>query len=390
MLQRLDRYLLRGSVGLFLGFLGLAISILLIERLIRLTEILSGADNAAFNAIRLITSLLPHYIELALPGALLLTTILTIHRLSRNGEITAMLAAGISLYRIARPFFLTGIVLAGASIFTTGYLQPLTRYNYRSVVFELRQDSIVAAFQEFKFVQFDNWTIWTDGIDPNQMTLGETFIYEKNDNGTARFLIGESGALESAPEGGWAIVLKDAMVGDLPENIGDGHANHASTRQLGWQMPMDDEVFRSRGLDERELTLTELFSHTYEDDAYKIDPAIVVAETHDRLVRAAILPVLAFTGIFLGLNLGRNARAGGLFTGILLLLVVQKLLDFGLFKAQQGLIPPWAGAWPTFIILTIGSLLFFARANGAQYRRFGLRIYRSSVLGQFLRKRSNG
>ena len=370
MLQRLDRYLISGSVWLFLGFLGMVISILLIERLVRLTEILSGAENAAFNAIRLISNLLPHYIELALPGALLLTTILTINRLSRNGEITAMLASGMSLYRILRPFFLSGIVLAGMSIFTSGYLQPLTRYNYRAVVFELQQNNIVAAFQDFKFVQVDDWTIWTDGISDDETTLGETFIYEKNPNGTARFLIGDAGALGMTPNGGWVISLEDAMIGDLPIEIENGYANHASARKLDWKLPLDESAFRARGLDERELTLTELATGSYQANAYDIAPAVASADLHDRLARAALLISLSITGVFLGLNLGRNARVGGLVTGILLLLVVQKVLEFGLVKAQQGIIPTWAGAWPVLVILTVASVLLFDRANGAQYLKF--------------------
>ena len=378
-LLRIDRYLLRGSIGLFLGILGLAIAILLIERLIRLTEILSGADNPILNATRLISSLLPHYVELALPGALLITTILTINRFSRSGEITAMLASGTSLYRIARPFFLAGVLLAGSSLLTSGFLQPLTRYNYREVIFELRQDSIVAAFQEFKFVQFGDRTIWTDGIDTDQMTLGETFIYEKRDDGTSRFLIGESGLLDHPQEGGWVVDLSNAMIGDLPQTIGVGKSNHASAGSIDWELPMDNETFRTRGKDERELTLSELLSRSYKTDIYQIDPNIASAEIHDRFVRAALLIVLSFTGVFLGLNLGRNLRVGGLATGIILLLVVQKLLEFGLLKAQQGIIPPWAGAWPLFTVLTLVSLFYFARANGSHYRGFGIRISRSST-----------
>ncbi|MEM8775610.1 MAG: LptF/LptG family permease [Pseudomonadota bacterium] len=378
MFQRLDRYLIGRGVLLFLGFLGLACSILLIERLVRLTEILSGAENPAFNAVRLISRLLPHYIELALPGALLLTTILTINRLSRSGEIVAMLSSGISLYRIARPFVIISVILATLSILSSGYLKPLTRYNFRAVVNELGQDNLVAAFQDFKFLQFDNWTIWTSGIDTKSMKLGETFIFETTESGTERFMIGGAGTLEKTPESGWVISLEDAMIGDLPEQIEDGKSTHVSARKIDWQMPLDQAAFRSRGLDERELTLTELLTRSYQNTEFEVNTTVATADLHDRLARGVLLVSLAFSGVFLGLNLGRNVRSGGLVTGILLLLVVQKLLEFGLLKAQQGTIPSWAGSWPVIVVLTVSSLYFFNRANGAQHFRFGLVLKRSS------------
>lgn len=370
---RLDRYLLSSSYGMFLGFLALVLSVLLIERLIRLTEILSGAENIAFNAMRLISSLLPHYIELALPGAFLLTTILTINRLSRSGEITAMLASGLSLYRITRPFFVTGMVLAGLSVFISGYLQPVTRYNYRAVVFELQQDNIVAAFKDSKFVQYDDWTIWTNRIAEDAKTLGETFIYETSETGATRILTGESGTLTTTTTGGWVITLNNATIGDLPSEIGTGQANRAIARTLNWQLPVEASAFRARGVDERELLLTELITDSYQKGPFTIDPLVARADFHDRLSRGALLIVLSVIGVLLGLNLGRRARAGGVVVGILLLLVVQKLLEFGLLKAQQGIIASWAGTWPVLIVLALVSLVLFEHANGT---RFGLRTRR--------------
>ncbi|PKN31812.1 MAG: hypothetical protein CVU63_21985 [Deltaproteobacteria bacterium HGW-Deltaproteobacteria-20] len=86
-------------------------------------------------------------------------------------------------------------MLALASVLISGFLQPITRYNYRQIAFELRQSSIVTAFKERKFVQFRDRVVWTDRVDSTGRNLGETFITETAPDGGRRFMTGRTGTL---------------------------------------------------------------------------------------------------------------------------------------------------------------------------------------------------
>ncbi|PKP74468.1 MAG: hypothetical protein CVT84_08275 [Alphaproteobacteria bacterium HGW-Alphaproteobacteria-6] len=366
MFARLDRYMLQGTLGLFVGLTGLALGVLLIERLIRLTELLSGSDEATLAAVRMIANLVPHYLEMALPAAFLIAVIISVDRLSRSGEIVAMMATGVSLLRIARPYLLMAAVLALASVAIAGFLQPITRYNYRQIAFELRQSSIVTAFKERKFVQFRDRVVWTDRVDSTGRNLGETFIIETAPDGGRRFMTGRTGTLAEDGKGAWVISLSEAMIGQLPAVIGADGAGRQGDRLLvanvDWRMPVANEAFRSRGSDQRELTLDELFSGDFGEAGAGIDPVAARADLHDRLSRSALLLTLPLIGVALGLNIGRMARSGGVVMGIFLLLVVQKFLEFGLLKAERGAIPAWSGLWPIVIAVAIGSVILFRRA----------------------------
>lgn len=363
MLTRLDRYLLRSNLGVFAAILGLALSVLLMERLIRLADILSGSDNVVTTAARLISNLLPHYLELALPGALLITIIISMNRFSQSREITVLMATGMSLWRIARAYMIFGAALALLSLLLSGWLQPLSRYNYRQIVFELQQSSVVTAFKEMKFVQFKDQTIWSSSVDRQGRILGETFITELRPDGTRRFLFGRSGELVPGPNGNWAIILQDAMLGDVPLPGRDMRGNQLVTRQVSWELPGNEGIFRLRGKDQRELTLSELLSESYQAGQYEIDALKARADLNDRLARAVLLVVLPLMGVVLGLNLRRTHRSGGVVIGILLLLMIQKLLEFGMGRAEAGAIPVWAGFWPLVVALAIASLWLFARAG---------------------------
>lgn len=369
MFARLDRYMLRSTLGLFAGLTGLAMGVLLIERLIRLTEVLSGSDEATLTAVRMIANLVPHYLEMALPAALLIAIIISVDRLSRSGEIVAMMATGVSLIRIARPYMMMAAVLALASVLISGFLQPITRYNYRQIAFELKQSSIVTAFKERKFVQFRDRVVWTDHVDSTGRKLGATFIIETAADGSRRFMTGQTGLLRDDGQGAWVITLSEGMIGQLPAAIGEAgeagagrQGDRLMVANVDWQMPVANEAFRSRGNDQRELTLSELISGSYRDRGHVIDPVSASADLHDRLSRSALLLALPLIGVALGLNIGRVARSGGVATGIFLLLVVQKLLEFGLLKAERGAIPAWAGLWPIVLVVALGSVILFRLA----------------------------
>lgn len=361
----MDRYLLRGNLGVFAGLTVLALGLLLLARLIRLTAILAGAEHAFNFGARLVASLVPHYLELALPGAFLVAVIISVERLSRSGEIVALLSAGVSLYRITRPFVLLGAGLAVVSILVSGFLQPVSRYNYRQIVGELQQGSILTAFQQQKFLQFKDRTIWTESVDDAGRVLGQTFIIETAPDGSQRFLSGASGVLRLDDAGQWVISLTDAMIGRVPAQIVHPDGDRMIMSGVDWQLSTTEGSYRMRGSDERELTLTELLSGSYRSGTYEIDPKAANADLHDRLSRAAMLIVLPLLGVVLGLNLGRTARGGGVIIGIFVLLLVQKLLEFGMLQAERGVIPAWAGLWPVVALLTLISLyLFQRRASG--------------------------
>ena len=67
---------------------------------------------AAVDVIRFVLYQLPHILFLMTPVAVLLSTLLTLGLLSRNGEVLAMKSAGIPLYRIAAPIFTVAVCLS--------------------------------------------------------------------------------------------------------------------------------------------------------------------------------------------------------------------------------------------------------------------------------------
>ncbi|MEQ9505786.1 MAG: LptF/LptG family permease [Hyphomonas sp.] len=358
MIAKLDRYLIRSCIGLFAGLTVLAIALLLLERLIRIIEIVSGASNTALAAGMMIANLIPHYLDLAIPGAFLISMIVTIDRLSRSGEIVALMAAGVSLFRIVLPYVGFAAVLAATSLLISGFLQPLSRYSYRQIVHNMQHQSVITAFQERKFVQFDGRIIWTDSVSPSTRELGQTFILETEEDGRRTFLTGRTGELDEISNGNWIITLQDGTGGSLDERGEKKESDRIVFGELSWPINSGGEAFRARGGDERELFLPELLNV---GTSSKIGQSVATADFHDRISRAALLLIMPFVAVILGLNLGRIPRSSGIVFGILFLLAIQKIFEYVLAIAGEGAIPAWAGFWPIVLIVALGALILFRR-----------------------------
>ena len=358
MIAKLDRYLIRSCIGLFAGLTVLAIALLLLERLIRIIEIVSGASNTALAAGMMIANLIPHYLDLAIPGAFLIAMIVTIDRLSRSGEIVALMAAGVSLFRIVMPYIGFAAVLAATSLLISGFLQPLSRYSYRQIVHDMQHQSVIAVFQERKFVQSDGRIIWTDSVSPSTHELGQTFILETEADGRRTFLTGRTGELTEINNGSWIVTLQEGTGGSIDQSGAKKINDRIVFGELIWPINSEGDAFRARGGDERELFLPELLNVGPND---KIDQTVAIADFNDRTSRAVLLLVMPFIAVILGLNLGRIPRSSGIVFGILFLLGIQKVFEYVLAIASEGVIPAWAGFWPIVIVVAVCALILFRR-----------------------------
>lgn len=81
-------------------------------------------------------------IPLALPLAILLSSIMTLGNLAENNELTALKSSGLSLYRILRP--LTGIVIiiALSTFYFANYVIPVANLKWHGLIFDIQQTKI--------------------------------------------------------------------------------------------------------------------------------------------------------------------------------------------------------------------------------------------------------
>jgi len=353
---RLNLYLMKRAAINIGGLVVFACCVLLLERLLRIFEIVSNSTNPAADAGRMIYNLLPHYLGMAVPMALLLGTIITIDRFSRSSELTAALGAGISLFHLTKPFLLLGLFLASITLFIEGYMQPVGRYEYRKLVNVVKQQSFTAALREGTFTSVGSRTFFA-GTDLPGSAIGPIFIYESLEENKG----GQDGFRMTTASEGRLIVREETNEPVLQLSSGRAY-NVENEKQLDGDLSFKSsdvvgaagEVrFRARGDDERELTSIELFKNRKGEVFETLSQDTNNAALHLRIGRALLLIIIPFIAVPFGLNYGRNPSSAGIFIGVVFLVSLQKALEFGQSLGASSKIPPWLGIWSVIALVSL-------------------------------------
>jgi lipopolysaccharide export system permease protein len=118
-------------------------------------------------------------------------------------------------------------------------------------------------------------------------------------------------------------------------------------------------LLRSRGGDERELTLGELAAQAAQPHTL-IPRATLLAELYARLARSVVLPFLPLIALPLGLAAKRKRRTAGLLFAGALLLAFQHGLQFGQGLAEAGKVTPEMGVGGPFFLFAGFAVWMFA------------------------------
>jgi len=354
---RLNRYLMKKAAINIGGLIVFACCVLLLERLLRIFEVVTTSSKPASDASQMVINLLPHYLGIAVPLALLLGIIITIDRFSRSSELTAAFGAGISLFHMTKPFIVLAVFLSGATLFLEGYLQPVGRYNYRQIENSIKNQSYAATLREGTFTPVGDRTFFA-GTDLPGAAIGPIFIYEK------LMKDGEQAGIRLTTASEGKLIIRDQTLDPVLQLAAGQIHQIIDNRQIEGDLSFESSAvagaasiinFRRRGEDERELTSIELFKNRSGAAFTSVSPQVNNSALHLRIGRAALLLILPFIAVPFGLNYGRNPSSAGLFIGVVMLIALQKALEFAQSLGAAGTIPPWAGIWGI-----IGGLAIFA------------------------------
>jgi lipopolysaccharide export system permease protein len=360
------RYLLRLLARPLLATLLVVLPALLMERLLRLFDLLVGSGGPVSSVARLLLFLVPHYLGLALPAALFIGVYMVVARLSEDHELDALQSVGFSLGRLSRPFLLVGLLFAAAGVGLYGYAQPLGRYAYRASLHALTHAGWSGTIVPGEFVRIGASAVATaDGRDPANGLLRGVFVQQRRPDGTEVLTTAATGrfALDPAGDGyvleldrGQQITLSpDGRVSSL-SFAGSDRSGAVSVRLPG---------FRARGADEREMTLEELWAARHGPGPAPADvpPPRLDGELHGRLVRAASLAVLPLLAVPMGLAAKRSRRSYGIALAALILVLYHQTLQFLESLGDVGRLDPRPPLWVLFLLFAIFCGAVFRRSS---------------------------
>lgn len=147
-------------------------------------------------------------VPLALPLAILLSSIMTMGNVAEHYELAALKASGVSLQRVMRPLVGCAICIAIAAFFFSNYVLPKANLKSLSLLYDVRQQKPALDIKEGVFYGgIDGYTIRIGKKDPDGVGLRNIMIYDHTSNlGNDKVLTAETGRMEVSPNKRYLII----------------------------------------------------------------------------------------------------------------------------------------------------------------------------------------
>src|SRR3954449_8959457 len=149
----IDRYLARSIAVPLLGSLVLAAMLLVLDKMLRLFQLVVDSGGPVSVVWRMLANLLPEYLSLGIPIGLMLGILLAFRKLALSSELDSMRGIGIGYGRLLRIPYAYAVPLAVLNLFIVGYLEPYTHYRYEGLRFDLNSGALGAAIKVGEFNQ---------------------------------------------------------------------------------------------------------------------------------------------------------------------------------------------------------------------------------------------
>ena len=359
----IDRYLLRLMASPMIAALAVTLGALLLERVLRLFELLTGKGAPLGLVVSMALNLVPHYLGMALPAAFAVGVIGVMSALSRDNEIDAMEGAGWSIRRIGAWFVAAACLLAVLSVVLFGYAQPLTRYAFRAVKHELVNKAWDARVEAGVFVDAgEGMTISAAEVDPTGRFLERVFVLQEED-GSERILTAERGVLIPDVDAG---IVRLRLINGVAVSIGEREGELSATFDsvmLEREFDIRTPAFRPRGGSERELTLNELWDKIHGRDGFFIE-ARYEAEFHARLIRILGVIIVPLIAVPLAVAGKRSPVWRRMVVAIALLVIFQNLTKTVEALADDYRVDPVLGLWGLFgVYAALGLWLYLSTTS---------------------------
>lgn len=375
MKRTITRYLIAEILPPFLiGLLAFTV-ILLTARILRLVELVVTRGLPFLEITKLFGLLLPTFLEMTLPMALLLGIFLGLSRLSSDQEIVALKASGVSPTHVLLP---VGILALGVSLITllmAAWIRPHAQLALKEQLYDIAKSHVAAGLREKVFNDdFPGVLIYIEEIVPPGTSQGVLIVDRRNP------------ARESIIVSKVALFVPDEESKTLSFKLLDGTVYEREANRTGFsqthfnvyhlKLDLEETLSPARRKDRgpREMSLRRLANTIAARRAAGLNPVSELIEIHQRLSFAVAPLLFSLLGVAFVLlpTRVRGGRSWGLTLCLFWLLAYYTLLSLGQALGEREILPAWLALWiPTAVLGGIASFLFRKAVTESPLRLVG-------------------
>jgi lipopolysaccharide export system permease protein len=201
-LKKLDLFILKSYLGPLVLTFFISLFILVMQFLWKYVDDLVGKGLEWYVISELLFYASSTFVPLALPLAILLSSLMTFGNFGENYELVAMKASGISLRRIMKPLVGLSLIISVAAFVFSNNVLPVANLKFHSLLYDVRQQKLTLNIKEGIFYNgIDGFTIRINKKDQEKNIIKDVMIYNHTDRmGNIKMTTAERGKMELTPD----------------------------------------------------------------------------------------------------------------------------------------------------------------------------------------------
>jgi lipopolysaccharide export system permease protein len=211
LIKKLDNLILRAFIGPFIATFFITLFVLVLQFFWLYIDDIVGKGVDLITIGKLIGYVAATVVPLALPLAILLSSIMTFGNLGESFELVAIKSAGIPLLRFMRPLFVVSLLLCGLAFLFNNNVIPVANLKMQTLKYDIIVSKPAFDIKEGVFYdKIEGYVLKIGKKEKDDSTIRKVVIYEQNYGLQDNMLVAESGVMRISPDKRFLeLLLKD-------------------------------------------------------------------------------------------------------------------------------------------------------------------------------------
>ena len=196
-MKKLDLFIIKTYIGPFIMTFFITLFIFEMQFLWNYLEDMVGKGLEAKILVELFAFASANLVTMALPLAILLSSIMTFGNLGENYELVAMKSSGISLRRIMAPLIIFNLIISGLAFYHSNYVMPVANLKFKTLLYDVMHQRPALEFKPGVFYKgIDGYVIRIKekGEDGKNMKKIQIYDHSKH-NGNREITLADHGKM---------------------------------------------------------------------------------------------------------------------------------------------------------------------------------------------------
>lgn len=342
----------------------LFVFVLFLQKAGQLFSILVSSSTTPATVGYLFVLLLPATMPLTLPLGVLVGTLIALSRMSSDGEITAMRAAGIPARRLILPVATFATLAMGVTGFCSLWLTPWANQETIRVINRMGAAQLTAEIQPRVFNEsFPNKVLYVGDVLPGQPTRWRpVFIADLTPPEQRQNTGTETGEGPTITVASQAVVSVDPTRNRLQMSLLNGSSYQVASDPQRYQtihFPRGEQELSAR---ERDEVKAKLYSATPTIELVEdLTTPEARIEFHQRLALPLACLLLALSGVPLGVSSRKGGKSAAFVITVFIAFLYYMTLVSLIGLAREGTIPAELAVWAPDALFAVFALVVLSR-----------------------------